>query len=281
MRSKTIILVCAHKQDACLAQPPYLPIQVGKALSQVDLKFCGDDTGDNISTKNRNYCELTAHYWAWKNLGEADYVGLNHYRRYFDLSSNSPANIKTVKTTVFFEQEHPVPDIETLFQHCDIILPKPKIYPYNLYTDYSRCHIQQDLDTLRQVVLEKYPSYVDTFDKVFFHNNRLSHFNMFILPRTKFNAYSAWLFDILFEMERRIRISNDPVQARVFGYLSERLLTVYAWENKYKICYKPVLMIDDKRHKGWAKYLFHRAVNNTLYYVTYLFRVHTPQVTAE
>ena len=79
--SKTVILVCAHKKDRCLSHEPYLPIQVGKAISTVDLGFTSDDTGDNISDKNRSFCELTAHYWAWKNLGEADYVGLSHYRR--------------------------------------------------------------------------------------------------------------------------------------------------------------------------------------------------------
>ena len=62
----------------------YMPLQVGKALSDVDLGVQGDDEGDNISTKNPNYCELTGLYWAWKNLKDADYIGLAHYRRYFD-----------------------------------------------------------------------------------------------------------------------------------------------------------------------------------------------------
>ncbi len=49
--------------------------------------FQGDDTGDNISAKNPHYCELTALYWAWKNL-QADYIGLVHYRRYFTRRAN-------------------------------------------------------------------------------------------------------------------------------------------------------------------------------------------------
>ena len=66
----------------------FLPIQVGRAISSVDLGIQGDDTGDNISWKNRNYCELTALYWAWKNLKEVDIIGLCHYRRYFLLKNN-------------------------------------------------------------------------------------------------------------------------------------------------------------------------------------------------
>ena len=91
--SKTVIMVCAHKRDACLAEPPYLPVQVGRAIAREDLGYTGDDSGENISAKNRNYCELTAQYWAWKNRSDADYIGLCHYRRYFDFGSLSLIHI--------------------------------------------------------------------------------------------------------------------------------------------------------------------------------------------
>ena len=47
-----------------------------------------DNDGENISSKNPMYCELTAQYWAWKNA-DADYYGFCHYRRYFDFT-NTP-----------------------------------------------------------------------------------------------------------------------------------------------------------------------------------------------
>ena len=81
------ILVCCHKDDIYVNQEPYLPLQVGKALSDLDLGLLGDNTGDNISVKNKSYCELTGLYWAWKNLKGIDVIGLCHYRRYFDKRS--------------------------------------------------------------------------------------------------------------------------------------------------------------------------------------------------
>lgn len=47
-----------------------------------------DDEGDNISERNKTYCELTAQYWAWKNE-EADYYGFFHYRRYLAFDRRS------------------------------------------------------------------------------------------------------------------------------------------------------------------------------------------------
>ena len=88
MNNKMKILVCTHKPGFVLQDDIYTPIQVGKALSNVDLGFLGDDKGDNISVKNKEFCELTAMYWAWKNLKNLDVIGLCHYRRYFDLNAS-------------------------------------------------------------------------------------------------------------------------------------------------------------------------------------------------
>ena len=61
------IIVATHKKYWMPSDDIYLPVHVGKK-GKTDLGYQGDDTGDNISDKNTNYCELTGLYWAWKNL---------------------------------------------------------------------------------------------------------------------------------------------------------------------------------------------------------------------
>ena len=68
------IIVATHKKYWMPSDDIYLPVHVGKK-GKTDLGYQGDDTGDNISDKNTNYCELTGLYWAWKYL-KADYKGL-------------------------------------------------------------------------------------------------------------------------------------------------------------------------------------------------------------
>lgn len=88
------ILICCHKPCELPPDPDglFLPVQVGAAISDVDLGMqrydqVNGEPCDNISAKNKSYCELTALYWAWKNIKKIypnlEYIGLNHYRRYF------------------------------------------------------------------------------------------------------------------------------------------------------------------------------------------------------
>ena len=65
--------------------PAYIcPVQVGASLTEQIICDLQDNSGENISTKNRNYCELTASYYAWRHSDD-HYKGICHYRRLFDI----------------------------------------------------------------------------------------------------------------------------------------------------------------------------------------------------
>ena len=100
------LFVSCHEAAPVPKHSLLTPVQVGAALSEEKLLgFSRDDEGENISRKNRSYCELTAQYWAWKNV-QADYYGFFHYRRYLypDRKAKRPYRIEGGPTLELFEK---------------------------------------------------------------------------------------------------------------------------------------------------------------------------------
>lgn len=216
------VIVATHVPSDMPTDPLYLPVHVG-AEGKSPLPYVGDNTGDNISEKNSTFCELTGLYWAWKNLPD-DYVGLVHYRRYF--AAPDARNRRSIDSVLTAAQA------EALLQGRDGILPAPRRYVIeNLYSHYKHTCYIEPLDVTRTILQEKYPTYVPSFDRL--KTRSSAHmFNMMILRRDHFDAYCTWLFDILFELEKRVDASQyTPFHARFFGRVSELLLDVWLEQN--------------------------------------------------
>ena len=213
-----LILIACHKPYPVPTDTCYLPVEVGAALRERPLQgFTPDSTGDSISAKNPHYCELTALYWAWKNLS-ADYVGLVHYRRYF--GAGCPRRIAAAA------------DYERALKKAPVILPKPRHYWIETnYSQYVHAHHERDLIVTREVLAEREPACLPAYDRQM--RLRSGHrFNMLVMRRDLLERYCAWLFSILFEIEGRLDISEyDAYNTRVFGFLAERLLDVWLETN--------------------------------------------------
>lgn len=237
------ILIAAHKNSRVPDDPVYYPIQVGAALHE-PLSIPGilrDDQGDSISEKNPNYCELTALYWGWKNLS-ADYLGIAHYRRYF-----AAVRRQRDKWARIAAQS----DLERDLNACPVILPKKRRYWIETtYNQYVHAHHAQDLDKTREILARKCPEYLPAFDRVM-KSTSGHRFNMFVMRHDLLDNYCRWLFDVLFTLEAELDISGySPNDARVFGFVSERLLDV--WVETNHIVYKemPCLFMEKQ---NWLK----------------------------
>lgn len=239
------IMICCHKDCELPKDDIFLPIQVGAKISNVNLGFqhddvVGDEICDNISDKNKSYCELTAMYWAWKNIRKIypalEYIGLNHYRRYFSFDENKSFDDVIIKDEAFLgKYEINRKKLGKYLNKDKIIVAKRHFYPYPVSVDYSVGHISDDFKILKQVVHDLYPDYDDVFYKTLMRQNGISHYNMFVMKYDDYNEYCKWLFDILFECEKRINIDNyNPVQSRIWGYMAERLFNVWLYKNKKK-----------------------------------------------
>ena len=223
------IIVAAHKPYRMPEEPAYLPLQVGAAAKD-GFGFRRDDEGENISARNANWCELTGLYWAWKNL-KADAVGLVHYRRHFQ-------GERGIATGA---------EIAALLEKADAVLPRKRNYFIETTrSQYVHAHHAEDLDVTRAILVERHPEYVKAFDAAM-ASTKGHRFNMFVMRRPQFDAYCAWLFDVLFELERRLDISSySPYDARVFGFVAERLLDVWIAANGIRFAELPVLHVESQ-----------------------------------
>ena len=247
------IFICAHKEVPLPQHPYFLPIQAGAALHDAIKGYQPDNEGDNISSKNPHFCELTCHYWAWKNLKNVDIIGLNHYRRYFDFTRKWPqfsADKHFIHTDDFLNQEYHFPYLEEILSKYDIILPIARHWRVSNTQQYGEYHIAKDWEILRQIIKELHPEYMPAFERTMDHSNISVGYNMFITQWKHFNAYSEWLFDILFEVEKRVPPIDDPIQSRIYGYMSERLINVFCEHYRLRIKHIPLIMpFDDyKEH---------------------------------
>ncbi len=239
------VIIATHKKYQMPDDNLYLPLHVG-AEGKEDLGYQKDNKGNNISKRNLYFCELTGLYWAWKNL-DADYIGLCHYRRYFTLSTKKyKTEDEKFKHVLTLEEASP------LLENTDVIVPTiRKYYIENLYDHYKHTMYIEPLDETRNIIKEKYPDYLQEFDKL--KTRTSAHmFNMFIMKKDILDEYCKWLFDILFELEKKIDYNKyDAFHARFFGRISELLLDVYL--NTNNITYKEVRFMDMQKVNWWKK----------------------------
>lgn len=246
MEKNIKVIVAAHKKYQMPNEKMYIPVQVGAEGKEKIEGYIQDNTGDNISSKNPYFCELTGLYWAWKNL-DADFIGLVHYRRYFTNTNKIPKE-ENEKFKIVLTQN----DAESILENADVILPKKRnYYIEDLYSHYKHTMYIEPLDETRKIIEEKYPEYLEEFDKL--HKRTSAHvFNMFIMKKEILDEYCTWLFGILFELEKRIDASKyDSFHARFYGRVSERLLDV--WINKNQIKYEEVKVMDMQKINWWKK----------------------------
>lgn len=196
--------------------------------------YLRDDLGITISEKNSHYCELTGLYWIWKN-GFDKYIGIEHYRRFFTKNS-----LSTNKRYFYTDKE-----LEQIAKQNKIIVPR-RLYVKDdsIYKHYARYHYESDLIALRKVIEDNTPDYLDAFDEAF-KVNYFYPYNMLYCSKHYFDQYCEWLFKILSATEEEVDISNYNIsQARLFGFLGERLLNVWIIKNQLPITEIPIIQIN-------------------------------------
>lgn len=205
-------------------------------VTQDDFKWLsenllGDNTGDNISSANLKYGEITAMYWVWKNyseIGNPDYIGFQSYRRYFFYPH---------KWTIIPQM---TPEYERMaIQSIEQI--KMELAPDTLFfTSYSENSItnQEILQEspmskafaiAHDIVLNDFPAYVPELTQFLADKNCIAG-NSFIMSREYFFEYCEFMFPLLKKLDEQYPYTNELQNfntARIPAVVSEYYMNLF------------------------------------------------------
>lgn len=202
--NKIQIYVSTYGKKAYQLSKGRIPIEVGAICRDKDhrcIYACRDDNGDNISSENEYYGELTGLYWIWKNT-DSEYVGIEHFNKHLNISE---------KTAV-----------QMLSGRYDFIVTrKGQLVSHAFQDEYLTF-----LDVLEEYDAEFYRVYTTMFSHE--GSGVVSGKNMFATTRGRLNDYCAFLFPLLDMVHNRIGdTGRNAYHKRYCAFFAERLLTPY------------------------------------------------------
>lgn len=234
--------------------PIYKPVNCGAFYLKNICNITGDNIGDNISTKRKQYGELTVQYWAWKNC-VADYYGLCHYRRYlsfsderlkldhFNMCRETAITNKTIKKH-YLDDEKRITDIVT---SNDIVFLKgsdvKKMYvkggfPKNIRELWEAHHNlfidKKYLDSLLEKIKELKPEYYQSALEYFASDIHYG-FNCYVMKKEFFYRLCEFQYPVLFSLEPQIIAENyTGMMKRLPGYLGEMMYGIFIYHLIHK-----------------------------------------------
>jgi hypothetical protein len=244
-----------------------IPVWAGKNNRKPAHGLIGDDTGENISHKNQYFSELSGIFWVWKNT-QSELVGSCHYRRYFT-NSKEPFIYRLKRQSYFFaglkKKRHGLiytnnikfwkskilkaNEVLEILCNYDVILPERRKLRQSIRLHYCKYHNPNDLIIIGNILKEKYSEYLSSFEN-FLNGNRLFANNMFVMNWENFDKMMHWLFSILFEFENQIDLDNyQGYQKRIFGFISERLISLYIFHNELNYKELPLVYFKNLKYK--------------------------------
>ena len=182
------------------------------------------------------YGEMSKLYYIYQLYTEgkitSKFIGLNDYKSYFNFTDN-------------------IPDLESIFKNYDIILNPPHIKRRGMRSQFCRYHICQTYDEILNIIKDIKPDFYETAvntskeQKIFFCN-------LFIMKTKDFLEYCKFIYEVLFEFDRRNNLTSDDdvliyikkhygiekfydYQSRLHGFLAERLSNIFYYHHFKKI----------------------------------------------
>lgn len=234
------IFISAHKK--------FTPIVSKSAYKTINCQNINNDTFNGI--KGRFYSEIMSYFYIADNYPLKDYVGFCHYNKYWTFLDD-------------------IPNMDELLKDKEMLVAKPLTFKRTIKEQYERCHNIEDLYIVSGILAEKYPDYINVWNK-FLNGYIMFPYNMFIMKKDEFLEYIKFMRTILDEfvnvigkdIDKRIYSNyekyikdfspNDEVwyQFRIAGYLAERLTNAWILKNHNRIGTCAVTITEEKYKKN-------------------------------
>jgi len=165
----------------------------------------GDDTGDNRSSLNARINENSSIYWVWKHycdkeVGNPDWIGFNHYRRYF----------KRDKVNELLSDKK-----------ADFIVSSSINFPVSVLQQYAHFHYVEDMYKLESVIPK---DDVRSFQKYLSQTTMYSPAYLFFMRREEFFKWCEYVFPIIFDLLDLIDTTGrNAYNKRAICFLVERI----------------------------------------------------------
>ena len=269
MNNLEMFCICIHDEllDKVKALN-YIPVGLG------DKKFKSgwlcDNTGINISNKNKFYGEYSFHYWFWKNkikeVRDNNWIGFCAYRRFWLNENNNNISTKFKhkvlsripeiwnKYDVILGSKIKVDEISwikilkygklALLRNPKAITKKGRTIKFHFDMFHGNGILDKAIDQLNDEDKEDFRKYV---------NNRTSYNqgNMFICKSKKIiNKYYETIFNWLSKCEKIFGFDlSGYSKVRIYAFLAERFLPY--WFNKYSKCLEWPIFFNDIRKENF------------------------------
>ena len=219
-------------------------------ISEIPSNWLKDNSGDNISYKNKSFGTLTSHYWVWKNqldkYNENDWIAFSQYRRLWIKKENqNEINLDNLNENLLISMPND--------KNFDVLLPKKielkdlkfskllkkgfRNYIFNplIFFKRKKYSIKLHFDLFHEYnLLEKSAKFLENEDKEDFKhyinkNNSFHQFEMFITTKKHMNLLYEKTFKWIFICEKEF--SNIKLEGygkeRLYNFLAERFFSFY------------------------------------------------------
>jgi len=230
----------------------YIPVGLG--TDEFDEQWTRDNTGTNISNKNKFYGENTFHYWLWKNqlkdCFSQKWLGFCHYRRFwvkdpkvlnfenlkFNIiheASSEWNNFDVILGNEYFVNETKISKIikhgkKQLIKNPFVFLSKKKMtikVHFDMYHGFG--NLDKAIELLEVTDRGDFRKFVET-------EGSFNPFNMFICKSYKLlNDYYNVVFKWLEKCEKEFGFDEKKSygQIRIYAFLAERFLSYWFKKN--------------------------------------------------